>query len=86
MGNQGKPRWLVAVAVAVFAVFKEQRATTLFPVRLFIAHIPNSKRISWVAPGNICEMAPKSCACSALLAPVCRLKNLFTLRPDDYRL
>jgi hypothetical protein len=33
---------LVAVAVAVFAVIKEQRATALFPVWLFIAHFPIS--------------------------------------------
>jgi hypothetical protein len=33
---------LVAVAVAVFAVTKEQRATALFPVWLFIAHFPIS--------------------------------------------
>jgi hypothetical protein len=32
----------VAVAVAVFAVIKEQRATALFPVWLFIAHFPSS--------------------------------------------
>jgi hypothetical protein len=30
------------VAVAVFAVIKEQRATAHFPVRLFIVHFPNS--------------------------------------------
>jgi hypothetical protein len=33
---------LVAVAVAVFAVIKEQRATVLFSVWLFIAHFPIS--------------------------------------------
>jgi hypothetical protein len=33
---------LVAVAVAVFAVIKEQRATALLPVRLFIVNFPNS--------------------------------------------
>ena len=33
---------LVAVAVAVFAVIKEQRATALFPVWLFIAYFPTS--------------------------------------------
>jgi hypothetical protein len=33
---------LVAVAVAVFDVTKEQRATALIPVWLFIAHFPIS--------------------------------------------
>jgi hypothetical protein len=33
---------LVAVAVSVFAVIKEQWATALFPVRLFITHFPIS--------------------------------------------
>jgi hypothetical protein len=33
---------LVTVAVAVFAVIKEQRAPTLFPIWLFIAHPPIS--------------------------------------------
>jgi hypothetical protein len=33
---------LVAVAVAVFAVIKEQRAAALFPAWLFIAHFPIS--------------------------------------------
>jgi hypothetical protein len=33
---------LVAVAVAVFAVIKEQRAAALFPVWLFIAYFPTS--------------------------------------------
>jgi len=33
---------LMAVAVAVSAVIKEQRATALFPVGQFIAHLSNS--------------------------------------------
>jgi hypothetical protein len=33
---------LVTVAVYAFAVIKEQRATALFPVWLFISHFPIS--------------------------------------------
>jgi hypothetical protein len=40
-GKSEKAR-LAAVAVAVFAVIKEPQVTALFPVRLFIAHPPNS--------------------------------------------
>jgi hypothetical protein len=40
------------MAVAVFAMIKEQRATALFLVWLFIAHFPISKRSSWVVVGG----------------------------------
>jgi hypothetical protein len=41
MRNQRKLHWWQWL-LAVFAVIKEQRATALFPVWLFIAYFPTS--------------------------------------------